>query len=239
MSARNFQQKPAVIQYESHSRHRRSCRATSCVHAAAFCRDAAGHRGDAALISNTIGSGFTIGGRSPRLREVGYYCWCAMSTSPCCTPRMNTSAFWHGRLALCRGRRHSHRVKGAGQTVGERPVSGDCVRHPNLIGTTGASMLLIRPWIRMTNTASPVSACSFIFLVSNVSGCLTPIGDPPLFLGFLKGVPFWWVAHRCWQAWLWESACCWRSSLCATRSTSAKRPNRFAKSGDCARDLAL
>jgi len=41
----------------------------------------------------------------------------------------------------------------------------------------------------------------FIFLVSNVGGSLTPIGDPPLFLGFLRGVPFWWVMEHCWQAW--------------------------------------
>ena len=38
--------------------------------------------------------------------------------------------------------------------------------------------------------------------MSNVGGCLTPIGDPPLFLGFLRGVPFWWVLQNCWQAWL-------------------------------------
>jgi len=37
--------------------------------------------------------------------------------------------------------------------------------------------------------------------VSNVGGCLTPIGDPPLFMGYLKGVPFWWVAHHCWPMW--------------------------------------
>ena len=72
----------------------------------------------------------------------------------------------------------------------------------NLIGTTGASMLLIRPWIRMNKyRVTGFHIVFFIFLVSNVSGCLTPIGDPPLFLGFLKGVPFWWVAQHCWQAW--------------------------------------
>ena len=72
----------------------------------------------------------------------------------------------------------------------------------NLIGTTGASMLLIRPWIRMNKyRITGFHIVFFIFLVSNVSGCLTPIGDPPLFLGFLKGVPFWWVAQHCWQAW--------------------------------------
>ncbi|MFO1512985.1 MAG: sodium:proton antiporter [Verrucomicrobiota bacterium] len=72
----------------------------------------------------------------------------------------------------------------------------------NLLGTTGASMLLIRPWIRMNKyriTAHHI--VFFIFIVSNVGGCLTPIGDPPLFLGYLKGVPFWWVAGHCWPMW--------------------------------------
>ena len=72
----------------------------------------------------------------------------------------------------------------------------------NLLGTTGASMLLIRPWLRLNKyriTAHHV--VFFIFIVSNVGGCLTPIGDPPLFLGYLKGVPFWWVAEHCWPMW--------------------------------------
>ncbi|MEM6643208.1 MAG: sodium:proton antiporter [Bacteroidota bacterium] len=64
----------------------------------------------------------------------------------------------------------------------------------NLIGTTGASMLLIRPFIRLNNNRiKPYHVVFFIFIVSNVGGCLTPIGDPPLFLGFLKGVPFTWT----------------------------------------------
>ena len=72
----------------------------------------------------------------------------------------------------------------------------------NLLGTTGASMLLIRPWIRMKNyrvTAHHI--VFFLFIVSNVGGCLTPIGDPPLFLGYLKGVPFAWVIEHCWPMW--------------------------------------
>ncbi len=72
----------------------------------------------------------------------------------------------------------------------------------NLLGTTGAAMLLIRPWIRMNQyrvTAHHV--VFFIFIVANVGGCLTPIGDPPLFLGYLQGVPFWWVAEHCWPMW--------------------------------------
>jgi Na+/H+ antiporter NhaD/arsenite permease-like protein len=73
----------------------------------------------------------------------------------------------------------------------------------NVLGTTGASMLLIRPWLRTNHyrvTAHHV--VFFIFIVSNVGGCLTPIGDPPLFLGYLNGVPFWWVAEHLWPMWL-------------------------------------
>ncbi len=73
----------------------------------------------------------------------------------------------------------------------------------NIIGTTGASMLLIRPWIRSNKyRITGYHVVFFIFIVSNVGGCLTPIGDPPLFIGFLRGVPFWWVLQHCWQAWL-------------------------------------
>jgi len=65
----------------------------------------------------------------------------------------------------------------------------------NLIGTTGASVLLIRPLLetnleRERKLHIPIF---FIFVVSNVGGCLTPLGDPPLFLGFLRGVPFTWT----------------------------------------------
>jgi Na+/H+ antiporter NhaD/arsenite permease-like protein len=73
----------------------------------------------------------------------------------------------------------------------------------NLIGTTGASMLLIRPWIRMNKYRfTGFHAVFFIFLVSNVGGCLTPVGDPPLFLGFLRGVPFFWTLAHLWKPWL-------------------------------------
>jgi Na+/H+ antiporter NhaD/arsenite permease-like protein len=72
----------------------------------------------------------------------------------------------------------------------------------NLFGTTGASILLIRPWLAMNKTRT--TGCHvvfFIFIVSNVGGCLTPIGDPPLFLGYLNGVPFWWLARHCLSMW--------------------------------------
>jgi Na+/H+ antiporter NhaD/arsenite permease-like protein len=72
----------------------------------------------------------------------------------------------------------------------------------NVLGTTGASMLLIRPWLRMNKyRVAAHHVVFFIFIVSNVGGCLTPVGDPPLFLGYLMGVPFWWTARRCLPMW--------------------------------------
>jgi Na+/H+ antiporter NhaD/arsenite permease-like protein len=72
----------------------------------------------------------------------------------------------------------------------------------NLIGTIGASMLLIRPWIKINRgRLAPMHVAFFIFLVSNIGGALLPVG-PPLFLGFLKGVPFWWTLQHCWRPWL-------------------------------------
>jgi Na+/H+ antiporter NhaD/arsenite permease-like protein len=65
----------------------------------------------------------------------------------------------------------------------------------SLIGTTGASMLLVRPLLHTNSERKHVThtVVFFIFLVSNIGGCLTPLGDPPLFLGYLAGVPFGWT----------------------------------------------
>jgi Na+/H+ antiporter NhaD/arsenite permease-like protein len=72
----------------------------------------------------------------------------------------------------------------------------------NLIGTIGASTLLIRPWIAMNKgRVAPMHIAFFIFLVSNIGGALLPVG-PALFLGFLKGVPFDWTLQNCWRQWL-------------------------------------
>ena len=68
------------------------------------------------------------------------------------------------------------------------------------VGTTGAAMLLIRPVLRANawrrNKTHVV--VFFIFLVANMGGCLTPLGDPPLFLGYLRGVPFFWTLQHIW-----------------------------------------
>jgi Na+/H+ antiporter NhaD/arsenite permease-like protein len=73
----------------------------------------------------------------------------------------------------------------------------------NAIGTTGASVLLIRPLLRANAPRERKThvVVFFIFVVSNCGGLLTPLGDPPLFLGFLKGVPFEWT-FRLWKGWL-------------------------------------
>ncbi len=77
----------------------------------------------------------------------------------------------------------------------------------NLFGTTGASMLLIRPYIRINRyRITGYHIVFFIFIVSNIGGLLTPIGDPPLFLGYLKGVPFFWVIARTWHIWAFVNA---------------------------------
>jgi len=62
------------------------------------------------------------------------------------------------------------------------------------IGTTGASMVMIRPLIRANKWRSRKTqvVVFFIFLVSNIGGCLTPVGDPPLLMGFMRNVPFFW-----------------------------------------------
>jgi Na+/H+ antiporter NhaD/arsenite permease-like protein len=97
-------------------------------------------------------------------------------------------------------------------------LSGDLAAHPltntgflafgaliaSFIGTTGASMLLIRPLLQTNSERRHVvhTVVFFIFLVSNIGGTLLPIGDPPLFLGFLRGVPFFWTLVNVWHIWL-------------------------------------
>jgi Na+/H+ antiporter NhaD/arsenite permease-like protein len=70
----------------------------------------------------------------------------------------------------------------------------------SFVGTTGAAMILIRPLLR-ANEGRHYNAhvvVFFIFLVCNIGGALTPLGDPPLFIGFLKGVEFFWTAKHLW-----------------------------------------
>jgi Na+/H+ antiporter NhaD/arsenite permease-like protein len=96
-------------------------------------------------------------------------------------------------------------------------ITGDLQAHPmtnaafmavgavlaSFIGTTGAAMLFIRPVLETNQERKHVAhtIVFFIFIVCNCGGCLLPIGDPPLFLGYLQGVPFLWTLVL-WKEWL-------------------------------------
>ncbi|MCE9547222.1 MAG: sodium:proton antiporter [Planctomycetia bacterium] len=100
-------------------------------------------------------------------------------------------------------------------------IEGDLKAHPltntaflavgallaSLIGTTGAAMLLIRPLLETNSERKRVAhtVIFFIFIVCNCGGCLLPIGDPPLFLGYLQGVDFFWTLQL-WKEWLFVNA---------------------------------
>ena len=73
----------------------------------------------------------------------------------------------------------------------------------NIIGTTGASVLLLKPFIRLNRyKIKAYHIIFFIFIVSNAGGLITPLGDPPLFMGYLKGIPFFWFTQNLFLPWL-------------------------------------
>lgn len=75
----------------------------------------------------------------------------------------------------------------------------------NFIGTTGAAVLLIRPYLRLNRYhIKPYHIIFFIFIVCNIGGMLTPLGDPPLFLGYLKGIPFFWNLKNTLHIWFFS-----------------------------------
>lgn len=72
----------------------------------------------------------------------------------------------------------------------------------NIFGTTGAAMLLIRPYLTSNEYRfRPYHVIFFIFIICNIGGSLTPIGDPPLFLGYIKGIPFFWIIEHLFIYW--------------------------------------
>ena len=96
-----------------------------------------------------------------------------------------------------------------GGSLSGTPLANTCLMGlgallASFIGTTGASVLLVRPLLRANKTRLNTAhiVIFFIFIVSNCGGLLTPLGDPPLFMGFMKGVPFLWTMEHLWQQWL-------------------------------------
>lgn len=160
---------------------------------------------------------------------VGYLCWLHGPTQGAST---------HGLLRVLEEYASFIILLGALYTIsGGIVVDGDIQARPvtnaiflalgamlaNLIGTTGASMLLIRPVLRLNRERRYSSHIPifFIIIVSNLGGALTPLGDPPLFLGFLRGVDFFWTLSL-WPHWalanglvllvflIWDSLAYWK-----------------------------
>ena len=103
----------------------------------------------------------------------------------------------------------------------------------SFVGTTGAAMLLIRPLLQTNRERTRVrhTVVFFIFLVCNIGGMLTPLGDPPLFLGYLRGVPFAWTL-RLWSPWAFQVVALlilyfvWDTRECAREPAAALRRHR-------------
>lgn len=107
-----------------------------------------------------------------------------------------------GALFVAAGGIHL-KVRGEATPLGNVVFLAVAAVLANFVGTTGASMVLIRPYIRMNRIRiSAYHIVFFIFVVSNIGGALTPIGDPPLFLGYLRGVPFFWLIEQVMLQWL-------------------------------------
>lgn len=104
----------------------------------------------------------------------------------------------------------------------------------SLIGTTGAAMLLVRPLLETNRQRKHVAhtVIFFIFIVCNCGGCLLPIGDPPLFLGYLEGVSFLWTLHL-WKEWAFVCA----SLLAVYVVMDAAYFYRKEAAGDVAQDV--
>ena len=125
------------------------------------------------------------------------------------TPRLFLTSYEYisfisliGSLFVVSGGIHL-RIRGKSTPIANVALLATGAAVANILGTTGASMLLIRPFLRMNKyRIKGYHVVFFIFLVSNIGGALTPIGDPPLFLGFLKGIPFFWIISRVSLIWI-------------------------------------
>ena len=125
------------------------------------------------------------------------------------TPRLFLTSYEYlsfisliGSLFVVSGGIHI-RLRGKSTPIGNVALLATGAAVANILGTTGASMLLIRPFLRINKyRINGYHIVFFIFLISNIGGALTPIGDPPLFLGFLKGIPFFWIVTRISTIWI-------------------------------------
>ena len=110
----------------------------------------------------------------------------------------------------------------------------------SIVGTTGAAMILIRPLIRANDNRryNAHVVVFFIFLVANIGGALSPLGDPPLFIGFLKGVDFFWTTQHLWRETL-TTAGIVLAIFCAIDLYFHRREGRFTRAKDPTPDKPL
>ena len=142
----------------------------------------------------SFGAGFVM---------IGYYLFCLHAPERMLHTGMEYVSFMAliGSLFVVAGGIHL-KIKGKSKPLSNVALLAIGAVLSNIVGTTGASMILIRPFIRVNRyRVRPYHIVFFIFVVSNMGGALTPIGDPPLFLGYLRGVPFFWVAEHLWYKW--------------------------------------
>lgn len=135
---------------------------------------------------------------------IGYYLFVLRNTEQLLHTGMEYISFivLIGSLFVVSGGIHI-RIKGKSKPLANTFLLAIGAVVSNVLGTTGASMILLRPYLRMNRyRIQPYHVVFFIFVVSNMGGALTPIGDPPLFLGYLRGIPFFWVAEHLWLKWL-------------------------------------
>src|SRR3569623_1692296 len=110
----------------------------------------------------------------------------------------------------------------------------------SIVGTTGAAMILIRPLIRANDTRryNAHVVVLFIYLVANIGGALSPLGDPPLFIGFLRGVDFFWTTQHLWRETL-TTAGIVLAVFCAIDLFFHRREGRLARIADPTPDTPL
>ena len=102
------------------------------------------------------------------------------------------------------------KLKASSETLSNIIFLAFCSLFSSVIGTTGASMLFLRPFLEMNKDRNNKShlIIFFIFLVSNIGGLLTPLGDPPLLLGYLHGIDFFWELRNLFPYWISYLAVC-------------------------------
>ncbi len=102
------------------------------------------------------------------------------------------------------------KLKSSSSSMANVSFLGVCSVFASLIGTTGASMLFLRSFLEMNRERKNKShlVIFFIFLVSNIGGLLTPLGDPPLLIGYIHGVDFFWMSQNLFSSWFLYVAIC-------------------------------